>query len=238
MSHLVEFKNNIFSIIEKISETQTEQIECAAEIFKNTVKNKGIIYAIGSGHSFAGAIEFAGRAGGFVNTRALDNFYGHSGWFENVEGVGDVFASLLDLQQHDAFVIISNSGNKALQVELAQKLKSAGIKIIAIVNRKDADKSIAKHSSGLKLADLADVVIDNCCFKGDCSIEIPESELKIGPTSSLAVAYIANCISIRATELVCAAGISVPILRSINQPGGNEYNLELLSEYRSRVFTI
>ncbi|ELM3618124.1 sugar isomerase domain-containing protein [Aeromonas sobria] len=238
MNHLLNFKNNIFSIIEKISETQMKEIDLAAEIFKNTVKNKGIIYSIGSGHSFAGAIEFAGRAGGFVNTRALDNFYGHSGWFENIEGVGEVFSSLLDLQSHDAFVIISNSGNKALQVELAQKLKKTGIKIIAIVNRNDADKSIAKHSSGLKLADLADVVIDNCCFKGDCSIEMPESEVKVGPTSSIAVAYIANCISIRATEMLVAAGISLPILRSINQLGDNDYNLALLGEYKSRVFTI
>lgn len=238
MRQLEKFKSNIFSVIEKIDETQFEEIERAAEIFKSTVKNKGIIYAIGTGHSFAGAIEFAGRAGGFVNTRALDNFYGHSGWFENIEGVGDVFSSLLDLQPHDAFVIISNSGNKSLQVELAQKIKQLGIKIIAVVNKGDANNATPKHSSGLKLADLADVVIDNCCFSGDCSIEIPASEVKVGPTSSIAVAYIANCISIRATELIIDAGISLPILKSINQPGGKEYNLSLLDEYKSRVFTI
>lgn len=232
MNLLDEYKDNLELVMNKIYDTQGDNIEKAANVVANCISNGGILQAFGSGHSFAGAIEIAGRAGGYIPSKAIDNFTGPNGWFETVPGIGDVFINQIDIEQEDCFFIISNSGRNPLHVELARNVKKRGCKLIVFSNVADATKNA---KSGDSILNYADVVVDNCGFSGDCSIDVKELELSVGPTSSIAVAQIATMITLRSFEILLKRGITPPIFKSANIDGGREYNKNLLKSYKHRL---
>ncbi|MGC8979612.1 SIS domain-containing protein, partial [Caldisericum sp.] len=89
-------------------EAEQENIEKAGHIIAETIMKGGIVQTFGSGHSYAGAIEIAGRAGGLLPVKAV--YEETFGRYERIEGVGSEFAKYWDLRENDCVVIISNSG--------------------------------------------------------------------------------------------------------------------------------
>ncbi|MEX6427118.1 sugar isomerase domain-containing protein [Providencia manganoxydans] len=231
-----KYYESVINTLERVYLTQQNTIAKAAEIFAQCVRQKGVIYGFGSGHSFAAAVELAGRAGGLVNTRAIEQFYGHMGWLDSVAGTGDVFANLIDIRSNDCFVMVSNSGTKPLHIELAKNIKDKGNDLIVISSGISSVEPVDANLAGIN--GVADVVIDNHSPKGDCTINIDNGKIMTGPVSSMTNAYIVNSIVIKCIDILLLDGIEPPVMRSINQPGGKEYNQRLLTEYRERIFTI
>lgn len=229
-----QYYHNIISALEQIFTKQCNQINTAAEIFAQCVEKGGIIYGFGSGHSFGGALEIAGRAGGLVNTKALDQFHGLMGWYDGLSGAGDLFASLLNIQPNDCLVIISNSGNKPLHVELAKQVQKTGAKVIAITSL----LSVQEASNKPNVINYSDVVLDNFSPVGDCSISIADSDFVTGPISSISTSFIINNVVIKAISLLLDRGIQPPVMRSVNQPGGKAYNESLIEKFRNQIFNI
>lgn len=232
MNLINEYKHNIYSVLEKIENTQQQAISDAATIIADTVENDGIIQAFGSGHSFAGAIEIAGRAGGYIPSKAINNFYGINGWLETVPGVGTAFIKQVDIDAKDCFVIISNSGRNPLHVEFAKYVTEYGCKLIVMTNYADAKKNAEKGDSVLN---YADVIIDNCGFSGDCSIAIEDLGVSVAPTSSIAVAHIASMMTLQSIEILREREVNPPIYKSANIDGGREYNQTLRQKYKHRL---
>lgn len=231
-----KYYESVISTLESVYLTQKYTIAKAAEIFAQCVRYKGVIYGFGSGHSFAAAVELAGRAGGLVNTRAIEQFYGHMGWLDSVDGTGDVFANLLDIRPNDCFVMVSNSGTKPLHIELAKNIKAKGNSLVVISSGVSSIGPVDASLAGIN--GIADVVINNNSPKGDCTVNIDNGKIMTGPVSSITNAYIINSIVINCIDILLQEGVEPPVMRSINQPGGKEYNQTLLTEYRDRIFTI
>lgn len=231
-----KYYESVISTLESVYLTQQHTIAKAAEIFAQSVREKGVIYGFGSGHSFAAAVELAGRAGGLVNTRAIEQFYGHMGWLDSVDGTGDVFANLIDIRPNDCFVMVSNSGTKPLHIELAKNIKAKGNALVVISSGISSAGPVDANLAGIN--GIADVVIDNSSPKGDCTVNIDNGKIMTGPVSSITNAYIVNSIVIKCIDILLQEGVEPPVMRSINQPGGKEYNQTLLTEYRERIFTI
>ena len=238
VNYVDQFYAKIDYILKKIRTEQRENIERAADILTETVERGGIIQSFGSGHSFAAAIEVAGRAGGFVNSKAIKEFYGINGWFEVIEGVGDAFIRLVDQQDEDCFIFISNSGKNPLHIDMAKYIKEKGNKLIVVTNLKDSQNAKSLHSSGKKLYEFADVVLDNCGDPGDCGIDIPEYGMKTGPTSSISAAYLLDSVVLQAIENLVKKGIEPPIMKSANVEGGREYNESLIEKYKDRMHRV
>lgn len=232
MDLVTKYKNNIYEVLKKIETNEVYSINQAAKIIANTVENGGIIQAFGSGHSFAGAIEIAGRAGGYIPSKAISNFYGINGWLETVPGVGEAFIKQVDIECNDCFVIISNSGRNPLHVEFAKYIVEQGCKLIVITNRADAENNAKRGDS---IINYADVIIDNCGYSGDCSIEIEELDVKVAPTSSIAVGHIASMMILESIEIMRKSEQTPPIYKSANIDGGREYNQALRAKYRHRL---
>ncbi|WP_161485732.1 SIS domain-containing protein [Gracilibacillus timonensis] len=235
MSYVDQFYAKIDRILQQIRDEQRENIEKAADILTETVEQGGIIQAFGSGHSFAATIEVAGRAGGFVNSKAIKEFYGTNGWFEVIEGVGDTFIRLVDQRKEDCFIFISNSGKNPLHIDMAKYIKEQGNKLIVVTNLTDSQNAKSLHSSGKKLYEFADVTLDNCGDPGDCAIDVPEYGMKTGATSSIAAAYLLDSVVLQAIENLVNKGIEPPIMKSANIEGGREYNESLLEKYNDRL---
>jgi uncharacterized phosphosugar-binding protein len=71
-----------------------------------------------------------------------------------------------------SFIVISTSGIRPLVVEMALGAKARRLPVIAIVSRAHCENAKPAHSSGKKLIDVADVVIDNLSPIGDCAVAL------------------------------------------------------------------
>jgi uncharacterized phosphosugar-binding protein len=141
-----------------------------------------------------------------------------------------------DVRKEDAAIIISNSGRNAVPVEMALEMKSKGVKVIAITNLEQSLASVATHSSGKRLCEIADVTIDNCVPKGDALLSLPGTNSKLGPSTTVAGAAIINSIIVAAVSELLQRNESVPVLPSANLDGVSENTLRnILAPYKSRI---
>ena len=117
-------------------------------------------------------------------------------------------------------IIFSATGLNAVPIEMAMGARKAGLPVIAVTSLAAGDASEARHSSGTKLRDHADVVIDLCTPVGDALCAIPGLDTPVGPGSTLAAVAIVNDIKVRTAELLVAAGRMPSVLTSGQLIGG------------------
>ena len=96
-------------------------------------------------------------------------------------------------------------------------------------------KGASRHSSGKRLFEVADIVIDNCGCYGDASIEVKEINRNVAPTSTAAGAAILNAIEARAVELMIADGYIPDVFSSSNVDGGDEINNAYIEKYKKEI---
>jgi uncharacterized phosphosugar-binding protein len=223
----------VHELITEIESTQNEAIEAAARLMVQTIENGGLIQAYGAGHSFAGALELCHRAGGLIPTKAIREPSG--GIYESVEGVGTSFINRVDVREGDVVVVISNSGRNPLPIEMAMGCKAKGAKIIVITALSASMNLKSKHSSGLNLYQLGDVVIDNKVIEGDAAITLPISGNKICGMSMLATSLIIQALTYRTAQLIEESGKIAPVYKSQNIDGGRAFNERLELPYKDRL---
>src|SRR5438552_14371023 len=97
---------------------------------------------------------------------------------------------------------------------MAMVSRSRGLPGIAIFSRAHSKEAKAVHSSGRKLTDCADIVIDNLCPPGDCVLELDGLEWRTGPVSTITGAMIINMIRCAAAEMLLERGVKPVILPS------------------------
>lgn len=99
------------------------------------------------------------------------------------------------------------------------------------------DKIEFNHSSGMKLGDVADIMIDNCCPLEDALVAIPGYYQKVGASSTVAVITIAQSIASETALLLEKMGHKMYIFVSPNVVEiPKEYMHEVYAEYRKVVF--
>lgn len=224
----------IESLIQELKDTQHANIKKAAEIIAESIMSGGILHAFGSGHSYGAALEVAGRAGGLVPAKIVDE--PSRGIYETIEGVGTKLMEHYDLRPNDCFIIISNSGRNPLVIEVADIVKERGVKLIAVTSLEVSKKLKSRHSSGKNLYQFADVILDNRCVEGDSAIEVEGLPVKIGPTSSVAASVLLQATIVEAIEIMISRGYMPPIYMSENIDGGPEFNRKLVEKYADRIF--
>jgi uncharacterized phosphosugar-binding protein len=221
------------------------EITRAAALFTAAISRGGVIQAFGSGHSEAVAMEIAGRAGGLVPTNRLALrdivLYGGAPRDEldryDLERDPTVAHTILDhapVREGDLFVIISNSGVNGVVVELATLVKERGHDLVAITSRAHSDVVASRHPSGLKLADLADVVLDNRAPYGDSILPLPDGGAT-GAVSTITSALLAQLVVTATVANLIEAGQVPPVYLSANVPEGDAHNLKLEAQYAGRL---
>lgn len=91
----------------------------------------------------------------------------------------------------------------------------------------------SRHSSGKKLTEIADLVIDNCGRTGDAVVEIEGLPQRIGPTSTISSAFILHAIFVEAAARVVAAGGKPEVWGSANTDSTN--NDAIMSRYKGKI---
>ena len=111
-------------------------------------------------------------------------------------------------------LIFSNSGVNAVVIDVALGAQQRGMPVIAVVSFDHAGRSASRHSSGKKLADVADVAIDNCTPAGDAMVSIEGLDDPVGPGSTIGFAAVANAIKSQTAENLVALGAPPLVLSS------------------------
>lgn len=243
MSAANSYLVKILPILECIGETQLPNIERAAEICANSISQGGLVFLFGAGHSRMMCEEMTPRQGaypGFVALveQAVSNhsaIVGANGLrtalhIEKYEGYAEEILKSFRFGPHDAFLLISTSGIRPLIVEMALGAKSRGLPVIALVSRRHCEQSPPAHSSGRKLIDVADVVLDNGCPPGDCVVEIPGLEWRTGPASTVTGALLINMLRCETAERLIQRGAKPEMLPS-HQFVGNTRAEEQLERF-------
>jgi uncharacterized phosphosugar-binding protein len=238
MSSAKRYLTYVRDKIDELIETQSENIEKAAEFVCETCLQDGRFYVFGSGHSHMVAEEIYIRAGGLAFVKAilpeevmLHQMPNKSTYLERIEGYSSAILNLYKVDAKDTIMIISNSGRNAVPVEMALAAKEKGLKVIAITSLSHSKETTSRHSSGKKLYELADVVIDNCAEKGDAAFDIPGTDSKVGPTSDAMGVAIAQALIAQTVENLVAKGFNPPIFKSSNVDGADKYNDALFDKY-------
>jgi uncharacterized phosphosugar-binding protein len=237
-----QFFEGIGQIFEKIRQTQGENIEKAAEFIAEAILQDGLVHIFGTGHSNVIAEEVFARANtlapvnqvvdlsmaGSVNT--VRSFY-----LERVEGIGELIFEHVRAQPQDVFLVISNSGRNAAPIDFARAAKEHGHKVIVETCTAFSLSQPSRHSSGKRLLDYADVILDNQTPFADVVVKIEGMKPGLGSASGIAGSLLVHATLVEAAVKIKERGVEPPVFMHGNLDGGMEYNQYLLDRYWLRI---
>ncbi len=226
--------------LDAIAADQGDALGRAVEAVVKTVEAGGVVYLFGTGHSHLLAEEGHYRAGGFAAVCPVlsSSLMLHEGavastQLERTGGIGPTVLRRYRPSPRDVLFVFSNSGVNTVPVETALAAKEIGMTVIAIVAL-DYAAQVKPGPIGKKLADVADIVLDNQGVPGDALIEIGDTGLKVGPLSTIAGAFLLNAILTEAAWQIHERGGEPPVYISANMPGAADHNAALVEAYRGR----
>jgi uncharacterized phosphosugar-binding protein len=230
----------VISKIKAAEAAEAEHIETAAETIARSFLSNRSFFTFGTGHSHMIAEELYLRAGGLAFVKAIlpPEMMLHQGIhkstiLERIEGYGEVILNLYHVGPGDTILIVSNSGRNSVPVEMALGARKRGASVIALTSLKHSRRTASRHSSGKKLYEIADLVLDNQAEYGDAAYPVKGSSVLSGPTSSIVGIALVQAAALRAAEIIARKGTAPPLLRSSNADDADEYNDVLLQKYQN-----
>jgi uncharacterized phosphosugar-binding protein len=206
--------------LDRLGATQPTEILAASRIAADAILKDGLVHLFGSGHSRMAVEEMYPRYGSFPGFHpmvelSLSNHHqvvGSNGqrqamFIENAEGLGKAILENFRLDPaRDVMMVVSAGGTNAVPVEVALESGKLGLTVIAITSVEHSRLSPPKHSSGKRLFEVADLVIDTCTPPGDAAVTIPGLDAPVGPLTSLSSIAIVNMIKCQVAEYLVRAG--------------------------------
>jgi uncharacterized phosphosugar-binding protein len=239
------------AIVGRIRATQLDAIEQASQLCAQTIAADGLVHLFGSGHSRMFVEEMFPRHGSFPGFHPIvelsltfhNQVVGANGqrqamFLEHVEGLGKAILRNFVLAPPDCFLIFSNSGVNEVVVEVALEAKARGLPVISVVALAHCLASTPKHSSGQRLPDVSDIVIDSCVPGGDAVVQIDGLADPVGPASTIGAAAVANALKCLIADKLTRLGKPPIVLTSSFFIGGEasarQFD-ECYDDYRRRV---
>jgi len=240
---LDEYIPRAIAVLEEVRRTQRDvMLRAASELSEAILRGHGV-FIFGCSHASILASEVFYRAGGLalINPIFADGLTTNvrpitrTTEIERLEGYGTVILDTSPIQPGDVLILHSVSGRNAVPVEMAIEAKARGIRVIGLTSVTYASSVPSRHSSGLRLHEVADVVLDNCGEPGDAIVDVPGLGQRTGPTSDLVGAAILHSVIAQVIQNLVQKGLTPPVFVSANLEGGDEHNERILEEYGDRI---
>jgi uncharacterized phosphosugar-binding protein len=233
--------DTLHTMLRQVEETQAASIHTAGQLVADCLARDGIIHMFGTGHSHILAEELFFRAGGLsaVNPIFDAGLMLHesaltSTDLERLEGYAPIVFSRYTFSPNDIIIIISNSGRNAAPIEAAMEARQRKLPVIAVTAKSYSQGNPSRHSSGKRLFELADVVLDNCGLPGDGAVQVEGLPERICPTSTIMGATLLHAVIYEAVSLLLARGIQPAVIRSANLDSTQDLG-EIVRGLRGRV---
>ncbi|HEV8657092.1 MAG TPA: sugar isomerase domain-containing protein, partial [Thermoanaerobaculia bacterium] len=201
-----QYREKITGVLERIWSTESDNIRRAAQLMGESVQSGGLVHLFGSGHSVLPVQDVFPRYGSFpvfhplMDARLMwQNVLGSGGakgllWLERQEGYARVLFENEPIRAGDIMVVFSHGGMNAAGIEVAMESRARHLKVVAVTSMDNQRTNKATHSSGKKLSDLADVVIDNCVPARDALVDVDGWKAPVAAGSTVAFVTIAMSI--------------------------------------------
>ncbi len=202
-----------------VADGQKQAIGDAAAICADAIAGDKLVFTFGTGHGSFAAMEMFPRTGAVTGFRpivesSMISFHrvlGDGGarqyrFIHGREGYGDAILSSHHIVAGDAMLIFSHSGLNAVTLDMAVGARERGLKLIGVTSIPHSSSTPSRHSSGKRLFELADVVIDTGVPKADASLMIDGFANPVGPTSTSIAIAIGHAINSTTAELIAEAG--------------------------------
>ena len=241
---MYRYLERVQRLLTQVFDEEAAPIEAAIELITAANLNKHSVFIFGASHAGILSEEMYYRAGGlmtinpiFAREFMLDRSpVTFTSQMERLEGYGTVIGKFVPFRDDDVLILHSVSGRNPVIIDLALHAKSKGVKIIAITNVAYSNHTESRHSTGKRLFELADVVIDNHGDIGDAAIQIDGVPQAVGATSTVVGATVLNTIIVEVVQRLVDAGVqNPPIFYSANLDGGDELNQQLVKEYAAAI---
>ena len=144
---MYEYHQASTALLDQIVEANKSVLSKAIAWMAETIIEDRIIHTFGTGHSHIIGLELFVRAGGLANVNAfLDSIVmtsegaRRSAEIERISGVSKVLWDQYKIDKEDLFIVVSNSGRNAMPIEMAERAKANGNKVIAITSIEQSKK--------------------------------------------------------------------------------------------------
>jgi len=227
-----EYLNALARLPERLVKANQKAIPEAAAAVAESIAQGRAAFLFGSGHSILPCMDLFPRYGGYtgyvpmMDPRLMWTSATAPGgaeevlWLERQEGYAAQYVmSHWSVTNRDTVIVLSHGGLNAAPVEVAIGAKGEGATVVAITGGDNVRKAKATHSSGKRLADIADVVIDNCVEAEDAQVTVPGVPYKVGGLSTIGAMVALHCLAVEAASLLAKGGHSVTPFVSPNTPG-------------------
>ena len=228
-----EYLNKITSLLERIEAEEEGKLSEAIRLVANTIKNDGLIFTFGCGHSHLPGLDAFYRAGGLANVSPmldtdlmLHNGAAKSSRMEKMSGIAPEIFRRYTPSENDIIFVFSASGKNQVPVEMADEARKRGVKCIGISSMEYADQ-------GGRLHEHVDIAIDCKVPYGDACMQVGEATM--GGLSTYAACFILSTCLINGAALALEEGVKPPVYLSGNVEGGREHNVVLENLYMGRV---
>jgi uncharacterized phosphosugar-binding protein len=245
---LDRYQKAITGVLDRIWSTQADAIRNAGEMMADSAAKGGLVHLFGSGHSVLPVQDIFPRYGSYPVFRPMmdmrlmwTNVIGSGGargliWLERREGYAEVIFENEPVKAGDVMVIFSHGGLNAAGIEVAMISRKRGMKVVAITSMDNQRTREATHSSGKKLSDVADLVIDNCVEAQDAQVAIEGWPEPVAAGSTVAFITISMAIVAEVAAQLQKRGVKPPVFVSPNVQGvPADNNLQVFAEYERRL---
>lgn len=233
---------------ENFLQVEAAAIAAAATEIYESLANQGVWHLYGSGHSALMVDEAFHRAGGLVpvnpmtevNTSPLVN-PAVNRLEERREGWAAGLLAKHQPRTGETIWIVSNSGINPVSVDLALAAKDLGLRVTAITCKSHSQAMASRHSSGKRLFEVADRVIDTLLPPGDALLEFSHpagGKFRSGAASLFVGVTLIHTVETLVIEKFLARGVEPPVYKSSNLSGGDQHNQALEKAYSTRILRL
>ena len=240
----LQFLSVARDLIDRIEQTQSDALYKTADLYARCIANDGLVHLWGGGHSALGVLETFPRIGSIVGFHPLlelpityySNVVGVSGlrqalFLERVPGYAETILQNFTFGPHDCLSVISSTGINSVAIEMALGAKQRSLPVVAITSVAHQQATVSRHSSGQRLTEVADIVIDNCTPPGDASIQVEGCDYPTSATSNLAVITIVQTLNALVARRLVELGAKPLILGSPHFVANEEESKRNIEEY-------
>jgi uncharacterized phosphosugar-binding protein len=216
-------------------ESQSGALEEVSRLCADAIAGGGLVHLFGTGHSRIPVEEMFPRYGSYPGFHPIvelsltfhTQVVGANGqrqamFIERTEGLAERILANFELGPPDVMIVFSASGLTAVPIEMAMGAKARGLPVVAVTSVTQSEAGESTHSSGTRLLDHADVVLDLCTPAGDALVQLDGLETPVGPGSTIAAVALVNSLKVRTAELLLERNALPPVLTSPTIVGREE----------------
>ncbi len=232
MPTTARYTRALIELLAKLAETQNDVLDEVAGRCADALGKGGLVHLFGSGHSVIPTMEAFPRYGSFVGLHPLTdprlmwhNVLGPGGvrellWLERTENYVDKFLAHEPLNAGDVLVVYSHGGRNSAGIEAADYAAARGLTTVAVTSVANTSRP-AEHSSGRRLPEACELVIDTGVPVQDALIDVDGWDRPVGGASTVVACVVSHELITRTAALLAERGVVVPTFVSPTVPGAS-----------------